>query len=97
MTRLPPTSTLFPYTTLFRSAVLAAHPVHLENHSVRAHGHIAGSGWQRAIGRLDSPEWTVVRRGRRLGRVVPPAGRQQMGRASCRARGEVMVSPLTVY
>src|SRR3712207_7311789 len=60
MIRRPPRSTLFPYTTLFRSQVLDRH---LGHPLARAHGGGADVGDHEQVGRL---EQRVVR-GQRLG------------------------------
>src|SRR2546430_10117453 len=64
MIRRPPRSTLFPYTTLFRSdplPVVAAHPEHR-----RVAGGAAGAVDARHLARLDA-EIIAERRRRRLG------------------------------
>src|SRR2546428_3651694 len=75
MIRRPPRSTLFPYTTLFRSPALA----HLPAHVVIAHRfHVARRAADHPALGLRAPARSVAPGARRAGRV---AGRARGGRS----------------
>src|SRR5438034_10243860 len=83
MIRRPPRSTLFPYTTLFRSLRGALERVRLESHHRRE---VRRAAVARAAG--------VFRGARRLDAFHERGGSghaRQIGRASCRERGEIEV------
>src|SRR2546427_7431375 len=63
MIRRPPRSTLFPYTTLFRSRAQAGHPAHAESRAGGHHGDEAAEDPSAALDELLRPE--PGRRGRR--------------------------------
>src|SRR5437879_7402582 len=81
MLRRPPTSTLFPYTTLFRSAV---NPLGAQQDGVRSEGIAGAAGGGNAGGRFDgvvdlNPDYVYESRGR-----VTPSGRPRLDRKSTR-------------
>src|SRR2546430_8679422 len=54
MIRRPPRSTLFPYTTLFRSVGLHLNPI--RDLDIQSHPAVGGPGGERAPGLLDGPD-----------------------------------------
>src|SRR2546427_10361138 len=99
MIRRPPRSTLFPYTTLFRSVLLVPPAAHGEGRDGGV-GEVAGQGVglpHRVVGRMlgeAAPRGPLVRADRLRQRAE---GRErqvplvEIGRASCRERGEISV------
>src|SRR3712207_8894612 len=77
MIRRPPRSTLFPYTTLFRSAVREAHPK--RSAARRAHG-TRTPGAPRAQ-RTFAGDWGSARRRIRAGNLPPRAELNSVGRS----------------
>src|SRR2546422_2766185 len=62
MIRRPPRSTLFPYTTLFRSHRQAGDTGHPEGMRACAAGALVCSSWASLSGRCSSPSWSRSRR-----------------------------------
>src|SRR2546427_11679309 len=77
MIRRPPRSTLFPYTTLFRSAVPGAHRL------------ARGATGLAVAGRRYRPAWVHCQSAHTVGVRAHGGAQHEIGRASCRERGEI--------